>query len=57
LSPDPAVDPELMEILACPHCRGAVREADSALRCEECGRSYPIRSVPVMLVEESTPGA
>ena len=52
-----AVDPELLEILACPQCRGAVREAEGSIHCVECGRVYPIRSVPVMLVEESTPGA
>ena len=52
-----AVDPELLEILACPQCRGGVREAEGSIHCVECGRVYPIRSVPVMLVEESTPGA
>ena len=57
MSPDRTVDPELLEILACPHCRGAVREAEGSIHCDECGRVYPIRSVPVMLVEESTHGA
>jgi hypothetical protein len=56
MSADPTVDPELLAILACPQCRGAVRETEGSIRCQECGRVYPIRSVPVMLVEESTPG-
>ena len=52
-----SVDPELLEILACPDCHGSVREVDESIRCEQCGRVYPVRSVPVMLVEESVPGA
>lgn len=57
MSPRPAVDPQLLEILACPDCHGGVREVDDAIRCDQCGRVYPVRTVPVMLVEESTPGA
>jgi uncharacterized protein YbaR (Trm112 family) len=57
MSPQSAVDPELLQILACPDCHGSVREVDDAIRCDRCGRVYPVRTVPVMLVEESTPGA
>jgi uncharacterized protein len=57
MSADPEVDPKLLEILACPDCRGEVHEVDATIRCRRCGRVYPIRSVPVMLVEESSPGA
>jgi uncharacterized protein YbaR (Trm112 family) len=50
-----SVDPRLLEILACPDCRGGVAEVDDGIECQECGRVYPVRGVPVMLVEESTP--
>lgn len=51
-----AVDPELLEILACPVCKVSVEptEDGSGLRCGECGRVYPIRDdIPVMLVDEA----
>jgi uncharacterized protein YbaR (Trm112 family) len=57
MSDDVAVDPRLLEILACPACHGSVRQVDDTIRCEQCRRVYPVRGVPVMLVEESTPGA
>jgi hypothetical protein len=50
------IDRELLEILACPNCRGAVeeREAESVIVCLECGYRYPIRDgIPVMLVDEA----
>lgn len=51
-----AVDPELLEILACPVCKVSVELTDSGdgLRCPDCGRVYPIRDdIPVMLVDEA----
>lgn len=52
------IDPELLEILACPACdtRPPVRldEANSRLVCTECGRRYPIKDgIPIMLVDEA----
>jgi uncharacterized protein YbaR (Trm112 family) len=61
--PDPeevhtlALDPKLLEILACPACKTPVRleEDGSGLFCGKCRRLYPIRDdIPVMLVEEAT---
>ena len=52
-----AVDPELLEILACPVCKTKVElTADVAgLRCTSCGRTYPIRDdIPIMLPEEAS---
>ena len=52
-----AIDAELLEILICPACQGAVRELDQerGLECDKCGRVYPIRDgIPVMLVEEAS---
>jgi uncharacterized protein YbaR (Trm112 family) len=51
------VDPELLEILACPVCKTKVElTADGAgLRCNSCRRTYPIRDdIPIMLPEEAT---
>jgi uncharacterized protein YbaR (Trm112 family) len=52
-----ALDPELLEILACPVCKTPVRlvKNDTALRCDACHRVYPIRDeIPVMLIDEAT---
>lgn len=48
---------ELLEILACPACRGDISfdEQRNVLSCRVCHRQYPIRDdIPVMLVEEAT---
>ena len=48
------IDPKLLEILACPVCKTAVRLDGERLVCTQCGRRYPIRDgIPVMLVEEA----
>jgi hypothetical protein len=52
------IDEWLMEILACPKCRSALRADDSAseLVCTnaECGLAYPVRDdIPVLLVDEA----
>jgi uncharacterized protein YbaR (Trm112 family) len=52
-----ALDKELLEILACPNCRGDVeyREAEQLIVClGECKYSYPVRDdIPVMLIDEA----
>ena len=51
------IDPQLLEILACPACKAAVREEGERLVCTGCGRAYPVRDgIPVMLVEEAEGG-
>ncbi len=50
------VDRELLEILACPNCRGEVeyRESEQVIVCKNCGLRYPVRDdIPVMLIEEA----
>ncbi len=52
-----ALDPRILEILACPYCKSDVKlTADGvALKCVSCHRVYPIKDdIPVMLVEEAT---
>lgn len=49
---------ELMEILACPQCKGPVtlREDESGIVCAGCRLVYPVRDdIPVMLIDEAGP--
>ena len=48
------IDNELLEILACPACKGDVRLENGKIVCVQCGRKYPIRDgIPIMLVDEA----
>jgi uncharacterized protein len=51
-----SVDQELLKVLACPSCHAAVRDEGEAVVCQGCARSYPVREIPIMLVEESSGG-
>lgn len=45
---------ELLDILACPKCKGNLSLQKAFLTCGKCGLAYPvIGSVPNMLVEEA----
>ena len=49
---------ELLDILACPKCKGPVElnEEKNGLICRNCGLIYPVRDdIPVMLIDEATP--
>lgn len=51
-----SLDPNLLKILVCPACKGALTyDADNArLDCEACRLRYPVDDdVPIMLVEEA----
>jgi uncharacterized protein len=52
-----SVDPQLLEILACPdthHARLDYDEPGQTLTCTECGRVFPIRDgIPVLLLDEA----
>ncbi|MQY60492.1 Trm112 family protein [bacterium] len=52
-----AIDPQLLEILACPVCKEDVKLTadEKGLKCVKCHRVYPIKDdIPVMLIEEAT---
>ena len=50
------LDPKLLEILACPKCKGDLRYEETRLVCEACSLAYPIRDdVPIMLIDEAIP--
>ncbi len=53
-----AIDKELLEILACPKCKGDIHLADGnkGLVCDACHLMYPIKDdIPVMLIDEALP--
>ncbi|MFH1578081.1 MAG: Trm112 family protein [Candidatus Omnitrophota bacterium] len=48
------IDPELLDILACPDCKSDVTHKDDKIICSGCGRRYPIKDgIPIMLISES----
>lgn len=51
-----AIDKELLDILACPKCKGDIRLNDKkdGLICQACRLMYPIKDdIPVMLIDEA----
>ena len=52
------VSKELLEILACPKCKGPVHlnDKEDGLVCEPCKLLYEIRDdIPIMLIDEAKP--
>ncbi|MDD5451820.1 MAG: Trm112 family protein [Desulfovibrionales bacterium] len=50
------INKELLDILACPKCKGNVRlnEAKDGLICDKCKLLYEIKDdIPVMLIDEA----
>ncbi len=53
-----AISKELLEILACPKCKGELQltSEEDWLICEACKLKYPIRDeIPIMLIDEASP--
>ncbi|MBI3784811.1 MAG: Trm112 family protein [Deltaproteobacteria bacterium] len=53
-----AISKELLDILACPKCKGAIQLNDKqdGLVCDACKLLYPIKDdIPVMLIDEALP--
>jgi uncharacterized protein YbaR (Trm112 family) len=53
-----AISAELLEILACPKCKGDINlnQTGDALICEHCKLVYEIRDdIPIMLIDEAKP--
>lgn len=49
---------ELLDILACPQCKGPVKltEKEDGLVCETCKLIYEIKDdIPIMLIDEAKP--
>ena len=53
-----ALNRELIDILACPKCKGAIklREDQSAFECASCKLAYPVvDDIPNFIIEEAHP--
>lgn len=53
-----AISKELLEIMACPQCKGDLRltPTEDGLICDHCRLLYEIRDdIPIMLIEEAKP--
>ncbi|MDT8273421.1 MAG: Trm112 family protein [Desulfomonilia bacterium] len=53
-----AIDKELLDILACPKCKGDLTLEDdgTGLICPACRLKYPIEDeIPIMLIDEAIP--
>ncbi len=51
-----ALSQDLLEILACPKCKGPIKlnEAQDGLVCPACKLLYPIKDdIPIMLIDEA----
>jgi uncharacterized protein YbaR (Trm112 family) len=51
-----AIKKELLEILACPKCKGelVLTDEEDGLICHVCKLRYPVRDdIPVMLIDEA----
>ncbi|MDP3894802.1 Trm112 family protein [Nocardioides sp.] len=48
------IDPQLLEIIACPACHGSLAAQAEELVCADCGLAYPVRDdIPVLLVDSA----
>ncbi len=48
------IDKKLLDLLACPACKGKVEVEEKKIVCRHCGRKYPVKDgIPIMLIEES----
>ena len=52
------IDQDLLDILACPKCKGdlELQEEKNGLICYNCSLLYPIKDdIPIMIIEEAIP--
>ena len=49
-----ALSNQILRVLACPACRGALSEAGDHLLCPACSLRFPVRDgIPVLLLSEA----
>ncbi len=51
------IDRKLLEIMACPKCKGNIKEKGMFLLCRRCGLAFPVLdgSIPNMILNEAWP--
>ena len=48
------LDKELLDVLACPICKGDVELIEDKIVCKACGKKYLVKNgIPVMLIDEA----
>ena len=48
------IDKELLDILACPICKGSVELKGEKIICAKCKKAYPVKDgIPVMLIDDA----
>lgn len=48
------INKELLDVLACPACKGDVELKEERIVCKKCGKKYPVRNgIPIMLLNEA----
>ena len=55
---DMGISKELLDILACPKCKGEIylNDAEDGLICDNCKLLYEIKDdIPIMLIDEAKP--
>jgi uncharacterized protein YbaR (Trm112 family) len=55
---DMGINKELLDILACPKCKGEIylNDSEDGLICDHCKLLYEIRDdIPIMLIDEAKP--
>ncbi len=49
---------QVLDLLACPACLGALRATPTSFACEDCGRLYPVLDgIPILLIDRASPPA
>lgn len=48
---------DLLEIMACPKCKGDIKEEGMFITCAKCRLAYPVldENIPDMLIEDAWP--
>ncbi len=51
------IDKKLLEMMACPKCKGDIKDKGMFLLCRKCGLAFPVLedSIPNMIIEEAWP--
>ena len=51
------IDDKLLDVMACPKCKGNISEKGMFIVCRKCNLAFPVldNSVPNMILEEAWP--
>lgn len=49
------MDPKLLDIMACPKCKGDIEKKNMFLTCKKCKLAFPVleNRIPDMLIEDA----